>query len=84
MVDEFAAQILVRTRCTKEHAVGDNARTASAGIEQPQKERDKEKLSLRGLDFCRETARNVLLVERALEWRIGEDERIFVRVRIIL
>ena len=84
MVDEFLAQIFVRPRRAEQNAVGDDARAASARVEHPQKERDKEQLGLRGLDLCRETARDVLPVERAFERRVCKDERVFVRVRVVL
>ena len=84
MVDEFLARIFVRPRRTEQNTVGNDARTASARVEHPQKERDKEQLGLRGLDLCRETASDILPVERAFERRGCEDKRVFVRVRVVL
>ena len=50
VLDQHLAQLLVRVARAEEHAVGHDDRGASAGLEQPQEQRQEEQLGLLGLD----------------------------------
>ena len=65
-------------RRAEEHAVGHDDRGASAGLEQPQEEREEEQLGLLRLDDLLQVLGAVLVVERAGEGRIGEDEGVLL------
>ena len=84
-LDKHLAQGLVRVGRAEEHAVGHDDGGASAGLEQAQKEGEEEQFGLLGLDDLLEVLGAVLVVERAGEGRIGEDEGVFfLLARVVL
>ena len=84
-LDENLAQRLVRVGRAEEHAVGHDDGGASAGLEQAQEEGEEEQFGLLRLDDLLEVLGVVLVVERAGERRIGEDERVFLFLaRVVL
>ena len=76
VLDEDAAQLLVGLGGPEQHAVGHDHRRPAAGLEQPQEQRQEEQLGLLGLDDLQEVLGGVLVVERAGEGRVGEDQRV--------
>ena len=79
----IVAQGLVRLARPEEHAVGHDDGGAAAGLEQAQEEREEEQLGLLGLDDLLQVLGGGLVVEAAGEGRIGEDERVLLRVVVV-
>ncbi len=68
----------MRVGRAEEDAVGHDDGGASAGLEQAQEEGEEEQFGLLGFDDLLEVLGAVLVVERAGEGRIGEDEGVFL------
>jgi hypothetical protein len=75
---EHLAQGLVRVGRAEEDAVGHDDGGASAGFEQAEKEGQEEQLGLLGLDDLKEVLRAGLVIERARERRIGQEQGVFL------
>ena len=66
----------MRGRGAEQHAVGHDHRRAAADLQEPQEEREKQQFRLLGLHHLLQVLRGRLVIERAGERRIGEDEAV--------
>ena len=62
----------------EQHAVRHDDRRAPANLEQPQEQREKQQFGLFGLDDLLQILRRRLVIERAGEGRIGEEQAVAV------
>ena len=68
----------MRVGGAEQHAFGNDRRGAAAGLEQPQKQRNEEKLGLLRLDDLKQILRAGFVIERSGKRWIGEDKRVLL------
>jgi hypothetical protein len=62
----------------EQHAIGHDDGSTATGLEQAQEEGEEEQFGLLGLHYLLQVLSTVLVVERAGEGRIGQDEGVFL------
>ena len=84
VLDQRFADRLMRLGRAEEYAVGYDAGAASAHAQHPEKQRDEEQLGLLRLADLQEISRYRVIVQTALERRIGEDQAVLALILILV
>ena len=83
LLDQDRAQGPVRLARSEEHAVGHDDSGASSCLEQAEEEREEQQLGLLCLDDLLQILGDGLVVEASRKRRIGEDQRVLLRVIVV-
>ncbi len=78
ILHQGAAQLLVRLAGAEQHAIGHDHRRPAAELEQLQKQRHEQQLGFPGLHHPLQLAAGALVIERACEGRIGQNQGVLV------
>ena len=84
VLDQLLADGLVGGGGTEEHAIGHDAGAATAHIQHLDEQGEEEQLGLFGFAYLEQIGRDGVVVQTALEGRVGQNERVLVPIRVLV